>query len=102
MCQAEEAAVASTATQAKFKAAKDKARRRKGKAETKALGKAEDKDANKEKGLMKRLTKLVGAAVVECMLKHSKLFDRDSFKKHAKNVYSLFSSEKRILLTFVS
>jgi len=96
--QAEEAAAAAAAAQAKFKAAEaeDKARRRKERAERKALGKTEDKEANKEK----RLMKLVGAVVVKYMSKHAKSFDRDGFKKHAKDVRSLFSNETRILLTF--
>jgi len=46
----------------------------------------EEKEANKEK----RLLKLVGAVVVKCMSKHSKAMDHDLFKKHAKDVlYSL-------------
>lgn len=98
--QAEEAAAAAAAAQAKLKVAEaeDKAKRRKERAERKALGKTEDKEANKEK----RLMKLIGAVVVKCMSKHSKSFDREGFKKHAKDVCPLFSNEKHILLTFVS
>lgn len=47
----------------------------------------EEKEANKEK----RLLKLVGAVVVKCMSKYSKSMDHDMFKKHAKEV-SIFSS----------
>ena len=97
--QAEEAAAAAVAAQAKLKAAEaeDKARRRKERAERKALGKTtEDKEANKEK----RLMKLVGAVVVKCMSKHSKSFDRDSFKKHAKDVCSLFFERKAYFADF--
>jgi len=43
---------------------------------------AEEKEANKEK----RLLKLVGAVVVKCMSKYSKKFDHDQFKKYAKEV----------------
>lgn len=42
----------------------------------------EEKEANKEK----RLLKLVGAVVVKCMNKHSKAMNHDLFKKHAKEV----------------
>lgn len=43
---------------------------------------AEEKEANKEK----RLLKLVGAVVVKCMSKYSKKLDHDQFKKYAKEV----------------
>jgi hypothetical protein len=97
--QAEEAAAAAAAAQAKLKAAEvaDKARRRKERAERKALGKTEDKEANKEK----RLMKLVGAVVVKYMSKHSKSFDRDSFKKHAKDVCFLFLERKAYFVDFL-
>ena len=42
----------------------------------------EEKEANREK----RLLKLVGAVVVKCMSKYSKSMDHDLFKKHAKEV----------------
>ena len=42
----------------------------------------EEKEANKEK----RLLKLIGAVVVKCMSKHQKQMDHDMFKKHAKEV----------------
>ena len=42
----------------------------------------EEKEANKEK----RLLKLVGAVVVKCMSKHRHDMDHDMFKKHAKEV----------------
>ncbi|KIM41728.1 hypothetical protein M413DRAFT_444973 [Hebeloma cylindrosporum] len=91
--QAEEAAAAAAAAQAKLKAAEAeaKARRRKERAERKALGKTEDKEANKEK----RLMKLVGAVVVKCMSKHSKSFDRDAFKKHAKDLTQIISDKEK-------
>lgn len=44
----------------------------------------EEKEANKEK----RMLKLVGAVVVKCMSKHSKTMDHDLFKKHAKEVHN--------------
>lgn len=42
----------------------------------------EEKEANKEK----RLLKLVGAVVVKCMSKYGKSLERETFKKHAKEV----------------
>ncbi|KAF9468312.1 hypothetical protein BDZ94DRAFT_1154403 [Collybia nuda] len=42
----------------------------------------EEREANKEK----RLLKLVGAVVVKCMSKHSNSMDHDQFKKHAKEI----------------
>lgn len=47
----------------------------------------EEKEANKEK----RLMKLIGGVVVKCMSKHSKEFDHDSFKKYAKEVSGKWS-----------
>jgi [histone H3]-lysine36 N-trimethyltransferase len=69
--QAEEAAAAASAAQAKLEAAEveDKAKRRKERAERKALGKPEDREANKEK----RLIKLVGAVVGVCQSIRSRL-----------------------------
>ncbi|KDR78396.1 hypothetical protein GALMADRAFT_65042 [Galerina marginata CBS 339.88] len=80
---AEEAAAAAAAAQAKLKAATaaEKAARKKDRAQKKTLT-PEDKEANKEK----RLMKLVGGVVVKCMSKYSKSFDRESFKKHAKEI----------------
>ena len=43
---------------------------------------SEEKEANKEK----RLLKLVGQVVVKCMSKYQKQFDTTQFKKHAKEV----------------
>lgn len=42
----------------------------------------EEKEANKEK----RLLKLVGQVVVKCMSKYQRQFDTTQFKKHAKEV----------------
>jgi histone-lysine N-methyltransferase SETD2 len=42
----------------------------------------EEKEANKEK----RLLKLVGSVVVKCMSKYQKQMDHEQFKKHAKEV----------------
>lgn len=84
---AAEAALAAAAAEekAKAEAAAEKAARRKERAERKASMTAEDKETMKEK----RLLKLVGAVVVKSMSKHSKSFDRDSFKRHAKEVRRL-------------
>jgi ribosomal protein L12E/L44/L45/RPP1/RPP2 len=82
--QAQEAAAMAAAAeaQAKAQAAAEKAERKKERAQKKTHTTPEDKEALKEK----RLMKLVGAVVVKCMSKHSKTFDRESFKKHAKEV----------------
>lgn len=83
---AEEAAALAATKEAKAKAelAAEKEARRKERA-TKKHDTPEDKEANKEK----RLMKLVGAVVVKCMSKHAKSFDREEFKKHAKEVCSM-------------
>ncbi|KAH9476999.1 Histone-lysine N-methyltransferase, H3 lysine-36 specific [Psilocybe cubensis] len=89
---AEAALVAAAAEEkAKAEAAAEKAARRKERAERKVSMTAEDKEAMKEK----RLMKLVGAVVVKCMSKHSKSFDRDSFKKHAKDLTQIISEKEK-------
>ena len=77
---AEEAAALAEA-KAKADAAAEKAARKKEKLIKISLT-PEEHEANKEK----RLLKLIGAVVVKCMSKHSKSFDHDVFKKHAKEV----------------
>ena len=77
---AEEAAAIAEA-KAKADAAAEKAARKKERSNKKSLT-AEEHEANKEK----KLLKLIGAVVVKCMSKHSKSFDHDAFKKHAKEV----------------
>ena len=77
---AEEAAAIAEA-KAKADAAAEKAARKKDKSNRKSQT-SEEREANKEK----RLLKLIGAVVVKCMSKHSKSFDHDAFKKHAKEV----------------
>ena len=77
---AEEAAAVAEA-KAKADAAAEKAARKKEKSIKTSLT-PEEHEANKEK----RLLKLIGAVVVKCMSKHSKSFDHDAFKKHAKEV----------------
>lgn len=52
----------------------------------------EEKDANKEK----RLLKLVGSVVVKCMSKYQRQMDTTQFKKHAKEVRILRSLSARI------
>lgn len=59
--------------------------RKKPKAPKKSQSK-EERDANKEK----RLLKLVGAVVVRCMSKYSGKIDNDVFKKYAKEVRYFF------------
>lgn len=79
---AEEAAAIAEA-KANADAAAEKAARKKDRSNKKSLT-LEEHEANKEK----RLLKLIGAVVVKCMSKHSKSFDHDTFKKHAKEVSS--------------
>lgn len=88
---AEDAAAASVAAEAKAKAeaaaAKEARRRERASRPKDALKDTpEEKEAKKEK----RLTKLIGPVVVKCMSKHSKAFDKDDFKKHAKEVRFIF------------
>lgn len=81
----QEAAAAAAEAKAKADASAAKAARRKERAHRKAMA-PQDKEALKEK----RLLKLVGAVVVKCMSKYSKSFDRDAFKKYAKEVSATF------------
>jgi hypothetical protein len=78
---AKEEAAAIAEAKAKVDAAAEKAARKKEKSIKISLT-PEEHEANKEK----RLLKLIGAVVVKCMSKHSKSFDHDAFKKHAKEV----------------
>ena len=55
----------------------------------------EEKEANKEK----RLLKLIGAIVVKCMSKYQKQMDHDLFKKHAKEVRRLAAPIESFILT---
>lgn len=56
----------------------------------------EEREANKEK----RLLKLVGAVVVKCMSKYSGKMDNDMFKKYAKEVRVFASLFLCSLLTY--
>lgn len=49
------------------------------------------KEALKEK----RLLKLVGAVVVKCMSKYAKSFDRDNFKKYAKELTQVIAEKEK-------
>ncbi|KAG1732683.1 uncharacterized protein EDB91DRAFT_1302092 [Suillus paluster] len=51
----------------------------------------EEKEANKEK----RLLKLVGAVVVKCMSKYSKQLDHDQFKKYAKELTHVIAEKEK-------
>ncbi|KAF9553862.1 SET domain-containing protein [Agrocybe pediades] len=93
-----EAAAAAAAAEAEAKAqaeaAAEKAARRKERAlkKEKTSLSAEEKEANKEK----RLLKLVGAIVVKCMSKHAKSFDKETFKSYAKQLtQTIADSEKK-------
>ncbi|KAF8804407.1 hypothetical protein BYT27DRAFT_7107098 [Phlegmacium glaucopus] len=86
---AEEAAAIAEA-KAKADAAADKAARKKEKSNKKSLT-SEEREANKEK----RLLKLIGAVVVKCMSKYSKAFDHDAFKKHAKELTQVIADKEK-------
>lgn len=94
----EEAAAAAAIAEAKSKAeaAAEKTARRKERAQKKASMTPQQKEALKEK----RLLKLVGAVVVKCMSKYGKSLDRDSFKKYAKEVCHLIFFRPFILNLF--
>lgn len=80
---AEAAATAAAAEAAAKQAAPpEPATSRKKSRQPKKVQTPEEKEANKEK----RLLKLVGAVVVRCMSKYAKSMDHDLFKKHAKEV----------------
>ncbi|KAG6879645.1 hypothetical protein C0992_000280 [Termitomyces sp. T32_za158] len=51
----------------------------------------EEKEAMKEK----RMLKLVGAVVVKCMSKHSSALDHDQFKKHAKELTQIITNKEK-------
>ncbi|KAJ3515007.1 hypothetical protein NLJ89_g2034 [Agrocybe chaxingu] len=76
---------------AKAEATAEKAAKRKERALKKATMTPEEKEKNKEK----RLLKLVGEVVVKCMSKHSKAFDRDSFKKHARELTQVIAEKEK-------
>ncbi|KAJ7353320.1 histone methyltransferase [Mycena albidolilacea] len=76
---AAEAASAAAAALAVKNAPRDRKRKHRSQ---KKVQTPEEKEANKEK----RLLKLVGAVVVKCMSKYGKSLERDSFKKHAKEL----------------
>ncbi|SJL11215.1 related to Histone-lysine N-methyltransferase, H3 lysine-36 specific [Armillaria ostoyae] len=52
---------------------------------------SEQKEANKEK----RLLKLVGAVVVKCMSKYTKSMEHDVFKKHAKELTHIIAEKEK-------
>ncbi|KAK0200857.1 hypothetical protein DFS33DRAFT_1265721 [Desarmillaria ectypa] len=52
---------------------------------------SEQKEANKEK----RLLKLVGAVVVKCMSKYAKSMEHDVFKKHAKELTHIITEKEK-------
>lgn len=82
LAKAEAKAAAKTSKAARHEASKgEHSRRKKQKLSKKPLTE-EEREAAKEK----RLLKLVGAVVVKCMSKHSSAMDHDQFKKHAKEV----------------
>ncbi|KAF8999768.1 hypothetical protein BDQ17DRAFT_1360339 [Cyathus striatus] len=93
----EEKAAIELANEAKAKAeaAAERAARKKNKPPKKTLT-SEEKEANKEK----RLLKLVGAVVVKCMSKYSKQMDHDSFKKYAKELTHVIAEKEKKSLNY--
>ncbi|KAJ7756278.1 histone methyltransferase [Mycena metata] len=83
------AAAAAAAAEAAKKAA-PREHKRKHRSSKKAQT-SEEKEANKEK----RLLKLVGAVVVKCMSKYGKSLERDTFKKHAKELTQLIADKEK-------
>ncbi|KAF8192677.1 hypothetical protein K438DRAFT_2017875 [Mycena galopus ATCC 62051] len=57
---------------------------------------SEEKEANKEK----RLLKLIGAVVVKSMAKYGKSLERDSFKKHAKELTHIIAEKEKKLESY--
>jgi histone-lysine N-methyltransferase SETD2 len=49
----------------------------------------------------KQLLKLVGEVVVKYMSRYREQMDHDTFKKHAKEVCTMYSSTMHVLLTFI-
>ncbi|GLB44230.1 putative class V-like SAM-binding methyltransferase superfamily, Histone-lysine methyltransferase family. SET2 subfamily protein [Lyophyllum shimeji] len=85
-----EAEAAKAKAEARAAARAANGHRKKTKPPKKELTEAE-KEANKEK----RLMKLVGAVVVKCMSKHSKAMDHDTFKKHAKELTQIITEKEK-------
>ncbi|KAJ7153499.1 histone methyltransferase [Mycena crocata] len=86
---AEDAAAAQAAAAAKA-APPPREHKRKHRSSKKAQT-SEEKEANKEK----RLLKLVGAVVVKCMSRYGKSLERDTFKKHAKELTQLIADKEK-------
>ena len=80
--EAERVRAADEAAAAAAAAAKAEAARAARKSSKHKKSTPEEKEANKEK----RLLKLVGAVVVKCMSKYQKDMDHELFKQHAKEV----------------
>ncbi|KAG6836961.1 hypothetical protein H0H93_000353 [Arthromyces matolae] len=89
--KAEAKAAARAAKVAKHEASKQESSQRKRQKVTKKPHTEEEKEAMKEK----RLLKLVGAVVVKCMSKYSKVMDHDQFKKHAKELTQIIADKEK-------
>ncbi|KAF9526023.1 hypothetical protein CPB83DRAFT_771030 [Crepidotus variabilis] len=88
----EEAAAAAVAeATAKEQAALEKAAKRKEKAARKAAMTPQQREALKEK----RLLKLIGAVVVKCMSKYAKSLDKDNFKKYAQQLTQVIAEKEK-------
>ncbi|KAJ7454891.1 hypothetical protein B0H11DRAFT_2067935 [Mycena galericulata] len=88
--KAEEDAAAAEAAAAAKLVPSGKEHKRKHRSSKKAQT-PEEKEANKEK----RLLKLVGAVVVKCMSKYGKSLERETFKKHAKELTQLIADKEK-------
>ncbi|KZT03301.1 SET domain-containing protein [Laetiporus sulphureus 93-53] len=89
---AEALAAAAAKAEAEKKEADEAAQREARKSPSKhAKLSKEEKEANKEK----RLLKLVGNVVVKCMSKHQKQMSHDQFKKHAKELTHIIAEKEK-------
>ncbi|KAF8630263.1 hypothetical protein AX17_005449 [Amanita inopinata Kibby_2008] len=86
----DQAAAAEEAAVAAEKAQQTSTVRKKPKPPKKSLS-HEEKEANKEK----RLLKLIGAVVVKCMSKYAKSLNRDLFKKYAKELTQVIAEKEK-------
>ncbi|KAF7373580.1 Histone methyltransferase [Mycena sanguinolenta] len=92
----EAAAAAAAAAQAAKNASREHKRKHRSHRKEKAKETPEEKEANREK----RLLKLIGAVVVKSMTKYGKSLERDSFKKHAKELTHIIAEKEKKLESY--
>ncbi|KAJ6463484.1 histone methyltransferase [Mycena sanguinolenta] len=92
----EAAAAAAAAAQAAKNASREHKRKHRSHRKEKAKEAPEEKEANREK----RLLKLIGAVVVKSMTKYGKSLERDSFKKHAKELTHIIAEKEKKLESY--